>query len=203
MDLKISPAFAKNSGPIKETLESILPDSSVILEIGSGPGQHALFLSEQIKHVSQWYPTEQAFNIEYIEQWRAAHHNAKVQSPQVVDLLGGPWWEAIQTDEPIDMILSINVAHIVIWQGVVSLLEGASHLLRPGAMVYFYGPWRYNARPLEPSNERFDVMIQERVEGGGLRIFEELVEVAKSFGFELGEDREMPSNNRSIWFVKG
>lgn len=202
MDLKISPAFAKNSGPIKETLESILPDSSVILEIGSGPGQHAIFFSQEIERVSMWYPTERSMHLEYIEQWRAAHNVPKVQPPQQVDLLTGPWWEAIETQQPIDMILSINVAHIVIWQGVVSLLEGASHLLKPGAMVYFYGPWRYNSRPLEPSNERFDLMIQERVEGGGLRVFEDLVEVAESFGFTLGEDREMPSNNRSIWFVR-
>ena len=202
MDLKISPAFAKNSGPIKETLSSILPDSSVILEIGSGPGQHAIFFSEEIEQVSVWYPTEREMNIGFIEQWRAAHDAPKVQAPQRVDLLEGPWWEGIETDKPVDAIISINVAHIVIWPGVVSLLEGASRLLRPGAMVYFYGPWRYNSRPLEPSNERFDLLIRERVEGGGLRVFEELVEVAESFGFELGEDREMPSNNRSIWFVK-
>lgn len=201
--LKISPAFAKNSEPIAQMFRNILPDPAVIFEIGSGPGQHAAFFAQEIPQLQRWYPSERAVNMPYIEQTRQAHAVQDIVMPaQQVDLLKEYWWEDVVVEEPLTAIISINVAHIVVWAGTVSLLEGASHLLEPGGLVYFYGPWRYDSKPLEPSNAAFDLLMQERVPGGGLRVFETLLSVAHRFGFELKADLEMPSNNRSIWLVK-
>ena len=100
------------------------------------------------------------------------------------------------------MVMSVNVVHIVAWQGVVNLLNGVGKMLKSGGVLYLYGPYRSQDRELEPSNARFDVFLKETYEGGGLRDVERVVEVARGAGLEFEQEIAMPANNRSLIFRK-
>lgn len=112
------------------------------------------------------------------------------------------------TDHPdlrlpeIDAIVCINTVHIMAWQGTEKLFELAASAIHPGGVLYLYGPYRYADRPLEPSNENFDLWLQERDPLSGIRDFEAVNRLAELAGFELQEDLAMPANNRSIWWSK-
>jgi hypothetical protein len=75
-------------------------------------------------------------------------------------------------------------------------------VLAPGGILYVYGPYRYAQRPLEPSNEDFDRWLKARDPTSGIRLFEDVSRLAGQNGLTFVDDRPMPANNRSIWWVK-
>lgn len=202
---RYSSAYERNHEPVTRALQGLPLGDGVILEVGSGSGQHVCHFAQHVVDANGarriWEPTEQADDLDSILAWREAlDMNEWVKDPASIDLLSARWDEAVSGHYA--MVMSMNVAHIVAWQGVVNLIQGASRLLEPGGVLYFYGPFRSSTRELEPSNASFDTWLKERFEHGGLRASEEVEEVAIACGFEFGQDLEMPSNNRSLWFRK-
>jgi SAM-dependent methyltransferase len=195
-----SPAFVRNKEPIAQAMRQVMPTPAVVLELGSGPGQHACYLAKALG-VARWYPSEVSEQrLDSIRGWRELERvEGLVAAPRVLDLLSEAWWSTVKI-EALNMIVAINVAHIVSWAGVCALLEGAGRLLSEGGVLYLYGPYRYQARELEPSNEAFDQSLRAQVPGAGIKVFEEVVEQALVHGMELWRDEAMPANNRSLSF---
>jgi hypothetical protein len=81
-------------------------------------------------------------------------------------------------------------------------MEGAGRLLNPGALLYFYGPFREEGVPLAPSNADFDASLKARDPTWGLRWVHEVAEVANEHGFVLRERIAMHANNLSLIFTR-
>jgi SAM-dependent methyltransferase len=165
-----------------------------VLEIGSGTGQHAAWFAAGLGHL-RWQPTDVATSLSSIEAWRADSGAANLLPAQVLDLREATW----PVDEA-DYVVCINAIHIVGWPLVEALFEGVRRVLRPGGLLYVYGPFRYRGRPLEPSNERFDAWLKQRDPRSGVRSFEDVDALASASGLHCEGDRAMPANNRSIWW---
>ena len=202
-----SAAYERNREPILEVLKGLEIEGDRVLEVGSGSGQHICYLAQHLEGADgrayHWQPTEQRGHLESIEAWRVSQGvEDRVARPRAIDLLQEMWWEEAFGEEEYAMVMSINVVHIVAWEGVKRLLEGAASVLRRGGVVYLYGPYRSKDRVFEASNEAFDAWLKERYEGGGVRDLEEVEALALASGLELVEDRAMPANNRSLIFRK-
>ena len=191
-----SPSCERNKAPILAILRTILSQPGLVLEIGSGTGQHAVYFANGLPHI-QWQPTDLEGNLPSIQAWRAESGVANVRSPLVLDLFSEDWPLA-----QADAVVCINTIHIVSWQGVARLFKGAGHLLPAGAVMFTYGPYRYRDRTLEPSNEDFDRWLKYRDPDSGVRDFESVNALAQANGLMLAGDVPMPANNRSIWWVK-
>ncbi|MEN8711925.1 MAG: DUF938 domain-containing protein, partial [Arenicellales bacterium] len=191
-----APACERNSQVILNVLQRILAHSRTVLEIGSGTGQHAVFFANGLPHL-QWQPTNKE-SLESINAWRREAEFENVLPAQSMDLLAATDHQDLRLPE-IDAIVCINTVHIMAWQGTEKLFELAASAIPPGGVLYLYGPYRYADRPLEPSNENFDLWLQERNPLSGIRDFEAVNRLAELAGFELQEDLAMPANNRSIW----
>jgi len=193
---RFAEACDRNQTPILEVLKTILPDTGKVLEIGSGTGQHAAYFSRSLPHLV-WQPSDLAEALPSIEAWREESRALNLNSPIVIDLLGN-------NDAPsrVDAIVCINVSHIVAWAGVERLFNIAANVLNPKGILYFYGPYRYPDRTLEPSNVAFDRWLKEHNPVSGIRDYAAVESLAESNSFALGGDRSMPSNNRSIWWVR-
>ena len=159
----------------------------------------ALFFAEGLPHL-RWHPTNKE-SLDSINAWRHEAELENVLPARSVDLLAGTDQEDFELPE-IDAIVCINTVHIMAWQGTEKLFELAASAVPPGGVLYLYGPYRYASRPLEPSNENFDLWLRERDPLSGIREFEAVNRLAELAGFELQEDIEMPANNRSIWWSK-
>jgi SAM-dependent methyltransferase len=194
-----APACERNSQVILNVLQRILAHSRTVLEIGSGTGQHAVFFANGLPHL-QWQPTNKE-SLESINAWRREAEFENVLPAQSMDLLAATDHQDLRLPE-IDAIVCINTVHIMAWQGTEKLFELAASAITPGGVLYLYGPYRYADRPLEPSNENFDLWLQERDPLSGIRDFEAVNRLAELAGFELQEDLAMPANNRSIWWSK-
>jgi len=191
-----SPSCERNKEPILAVLREILSVPGLVLEIGSGSGQHAAHFARGLPHV-EWQPTDVAENIPSISAWRDEAGLANLREPLALDLFSDRWpVSAAQA------VVCINTVHIVSWVAVEKLFAGVGRLLKPGGTMYVYGPYRYAGRPLEPSNEEFDRWLKARDAVSGVRLFEDVNRLALENGLTLAGDRSMPANNRSLWWVR-
>lgn len=193
---QFAPSCDRNRDPILSALSEVITAPCEVLEIGSGTGQHAVYFSEMFPY-AQWQPTDVAEHLPSIEAWREEAALDNVKLAVALDLNDTQW----PIQQP-DVVVCINTVHIVAWPLVEKLFAGVGKALSPGGALFLYGPFRYANRPLETSNEEFDVWLKTRDPGSGIRDFELIDALAQAQGLKLAEDREMPANNRSLWWIK-
>ncbi len=186
----------RNSEPILLVLKEILTEPGLVLEIGSGTGQHAVYFARYLPHI-KWQPSDIPGSLDSITAWREEESPANLRAPLELDLSDDKW----PVDQA-DTIVCINTIHIVPWTAVKRLFSGAGGVLSAGGIMYVYGPYRYADRPLESSNEEFGQWLKERDPHSGIRDFEAVNALAEAAGLILEGDRAMPANNRSIWWRK-
>ena len=191
-----SPSCERNKEPILAVLKEVLPRSGLVLEIGSGTGQHAAYFAAHLPQLT-WQPSDLPENFPSIRTWAADAGLSNLREPLELDLLSGHWPVVSAAT-----VVCISTIHIVAWAAVEKLFAGAGKLLTPGGVLYAYGPYRYANRPLEPSNEDFDKWLKTRDPVSGVRDFEAVDALARQNGLALAGDRAMPANNRSIWWRK-
>lgn len=192
-----SPAAERNKQPILEVLERVLPPQGLVLEIGSGTGQHVAHFAQALPAL-HFQPSEMdRARHRSIEAWTAAQRLTNVRAPLAVDLLAQPW--------PItaaDAILCINVIHISPWETTLGLMAGAAALLPAGGPLVTYGPYLRNGSHTSPSNEAFDASLRSRNPCWGVRDIDAVAEVAGRVGLQLDELIAMPANNFTLVWRK-
>lgn len=191
-----APACERNKGPILNTLRQILDQDSLVLEIGSGSGQHVSYFASHLPHI-RWQPSDLPDRLNSIRAYRNDLGLANFLEPLGLDLMQPVW-----PIDRADTVVCINTIHIVPWRGVENLISRVAALLPIGGLFYVYGPYRYSNRPLEPSNDEFDRWLRARDHQSGVRDFDAVNGLARQHGLTLVDDRPMPANNRSIWWVK-
>ena len=193
---QFAPACERNKDPILAVLRDILPATGLVLEIGSGSGQHTAYFAPRFPALT-WQPTDLAPNLSSIAAWCQESDGGNIQPPLVLDLSHWPW-PVTQAEA----ILCINTMHIVSWTLVQQLFQGVARTLLSGGLFYAYGPYRYVDRPLESSNVEFDAWLKARDPVSGIRDFAAVDALAQDAGLVVQGDRAMPANNRSIWWRK-
>lgn len=191
-----SPSFERNCEPICGVLVSILTGSGEVLEIGSGTGQHVAQFG-QVFPSYHWQATDLQPNLESIDAWILAANLDNLRPAIELDLVSQTW-----PVNRVDAIVCINTIHIVAWPLVENLFAGVGRHLKPGGVLYIYGPFEYSDRPLEPSNADFNAWLKNRDPESGIRKFSEVNQLAVEAGLVLEGDVAMPANNRSIWWRK-
>jgi SAM-dependent methyltransferase len=183
----------RNKGPILAVLERILPRAGLVLEIGSGTGQHVVHFAKALPQLT-WQPSDSdaAFR-ESVQLWIDRENLGNVRAPVDLDVLRFPW-PATQADA----ILCINMIHVAPWAATEALLMGAKNVLTRGGVLFLYGPYRRFGRHTAPSNEAFDAQLRANDPSWGLRNLEAVVELAGTAGFDLVEIVDMPANNFSV-----
>ena len=197
--MKVKP-FAESSEQNKEPILTVLQkefiESGVVLEIGGGTGQHAVYFSSELPHLF-WQPTEKAEQLPGILLWMEEAGLANIHGPVELDVSVLPW-----ELDAIDMVFSANTVHIMSWREVKCMFQGIGDVLRIGGKFCLYGPFNYNNAYTSDSNAQFDVWLKGRNPESGIRDFEELNKLALQAGMSLHMDHEMPANNRILVWRK-
>jgi SAM-dependent methyltransferase len=197
---QFSPSAARNCEPIREVLTRVLPKEGIVLEIGSGTGEHAICCAKALTNVV-WIPSDpDAASRASIEAWIATEELANVRAPVAIDVRGAIW--GVEDDAPFDAIISLNMVHIAPWEAALGLVAGAGRLLRPNGVLFFYGPFMVDGTHTAASNAAFDADLKRREPRWGVRDVDDLVREAAPYGIELREVVPMPANNLSLVFVK-
>jgi cyclopropane fatty-acyl-phospholipid synthase-like methyltransferase len=186
----------QNWRPIMETIKPLLQTCNAILEIGSGTGQHAVYFSEQLPHLT-WQSSDLLENHEVINLWIDDSGLGNVLRPIELDTAKSTW-----PDRSYDAVFSANTVHIMNWRAVKAMFSGVGNCLEPGGMLLLYGPFNYAGEYTSDSNARFDQWLKERDPQSGIRDFEALNRLAAQACMILVEDFEMPVNNRLLYWKK-
>lgn len=98
-------------------------------------------------------------------------------------------------------VSSDDLIHIAPWEATPALFTGARRILRPGRVLYLYGPFRRGGQHTAPSNAAFDASLRARNPEWGVRNLEDVARVAATQGFAPPAVDAMPANNLSVTFA--
>jgi SAM-dependent methyltransferase len=190
-----SAAAERNREPILGLLRNHLPLTGLVLEIGSGTGQHIVHFAKALPRLV-WQPSDPDPELrESIRAWTEEEDLPNIRRPLDLDVCRCPWPVTCA-----DAVLSINMLHIAPWAATVALLAGASRVLARGGQLCLYGPFRRDGRHTAPSNELFDRQLRTQDPAWGLRDLEAVVEEARLASFQLVDVVDMPVNNLGVVF---
>lgn len=188
------PATARNTAPILEVLERFLPSGGLVVEVGSGSGQHATRFARSFPHLT-WQPTDPDPRARAsIEAYQRDAVQDNLRPPLDLDTRTTPW--------PItraDAVVSINMLHIAPWSACTALIEGAARILPSRGLLFLYGPFRVEGRFTTESNRRFDASLRARNPEWGVRDLAEILAESRD-AFSLEATVDMPANNLSLVF---
>lgn len=186
-----SEACARNQAPILEVLRMAFADRGHVLEIGSGSGQHAVYLGRHLPYLT-WQTSDIPENHDGIRAWLEDARLSNVLPPLALDV-NGPW-----PARRYDAIFTANTLHIVSWSEVERMFAGIARSLEDNGVLAVYGPFNYRGCHTSESNANFDAWLRARNPASGIRGFEDVDALAHSHGFELQDDIAMPANNRTL-----
>ena len=190
-----APAVIRNQEPIAAILAPFLPAQGLVLEVGSGSGEHICYFAERFAHL-MWQPSDNAAErLQSIEAWRRRRPRPNLRSAITLDVLAAPWPIAAA-----DAVIAINLLHVTPWTVALALLDGASRILPPDGVLYIYGPFLRDGEHTSAGNAEFDRLLRERDAALGLRHAEAVAAAAAQRGFAPAGLFPMPANNLSLVF---
>jgi SAM-dependent methyltransferase len=189
------PATARNRDAILDVLRSVLPASGLVLEVASGSGEHVVHFARAFPDLTFQPSDPEDAALQSIAAWSQNSGLKNIRPPAMLDAASAQW-----PVNAADAILCINMIHIAPWRASEGLFRGAARLLRAGAPLYLYGPYRRADVVTVPSNEAFDESLRSRNPEWGLRDLEAVAALAQDNGFSGPAITEMPANNLSVVF---
>jgi len=192
MSKPFAESCVENREPILAVLEPRLRDRRELLEIGSGTGQHAVYFAPLLPGLV-WQTSDMASQHDGIKAWIEDAATANIRRPLKLDVLTDAWPE-----QRYDAAFSANTAHIMSEPAVQAMFSGVGQVLEDNGIFLLYGPFNYHGRFTAPSNASFDQWLRQRDPQMGIRDIDWLRELADEAAMDLGEDLEMPVNNRIL-----
>ena len=192
-----APSPERNKQPILEVLARVLPPRGLVLEIGSGTGQHVAHFARALPALT-FQPSEMDVGRHAsIEAWTAADRLPNVKPPLAIDVTKRPWPVSAA-----DAVVCINVIHISPWEATLALMAGAGMILPAGGVLVTYGPYMRGGAHTSQSNEAFDESLRVRNPLWGVRDMDMVAKVAGHEGLALEEAIPMPANNFTLVWRK-
>lgn len=192
-----SPAADNNKSPILSVLTTYLADGDRVFEVGSGSGQHALYMSASLPNI-QWVASERESTLPLLRANLNDYGTPNIAEPTVLDLAKAPEPD----NAAVQCVYAANVVHIVSEPLVINLVNWAGIALDERGFLILYGPYRYKNEFTTVSNQNFDRWLKDRDPQSGVRDFEWVNAVALNAGLSLVEDHSMPANNQCLVFQK-
>ena len=130
-ELNYSPASERNKVPILEVLKHELVDITEVWEIGSGTGQHAVFLAEALPHLI-WQTSDLKKNHPDIQARIINAQLPNLKPPVELDVNHFPW--PLQS---VQAVFSANTLHIISEVAVRAFSKGSGRVFKTmGSFVF-------------------------------------------------------------------
>lgn len=197
MNKPFAESCEQNQQVILDVLKILFVKPGTLLEVGSGTGQHAVFLSQKMPHL-QWQPTDQQQYLPGIQAWLDDAALDNILPLQELDVTQSDW-----PIDQVDYVFSANTVHIMSWQCVEHFFQGLGRVLKQDGLFALYGPFNYNGQFSSDSNARFDVWLKQRDPESGVRDIGDLDKLAMKAGMQRIDDITMPVNNQIMVWRKG
>ena len=189
-----SESCLQNCEPIFSVIAPLLSEAKTLLEIGSGTGQHAVYFSERLKHMS-WQTSDCQPGLDGIRLWLDEAGLDNTPQPLELDVAKSTW-----PAEQYDAIFTANTIHIMHREEVEIMFRHLGEHLSENGHLLIYGPFNYHGAYTSESNARFDSWLKNRDVESGIKDFEMINKLAADNNLVLENDYSMPANNRILHF---
>ena len=137
---RVSPAFERNKVPILEALRKHLPQQGQLrlLEIASGPGEHAAHWAAELGAGCAVQPTE--CDEGALDSIRSYCERLPNVAPPLVLNAASEAWPAPVEAAAWDCVVAVNLCHIAPFEATRGLVLGAARVLRPGGVLCVCAP---------------------------------------------------------------
>jgi SAM-dependent methyltransferase len=193
-DKPFSEYAERNGAPILDVLRKEFANSTKVLEIGSGTGQHAARIAKQLPFL-QWQTSDLDENHDGIRAW--------VNDTGLTNLLPPLSLNVLTSDVPAafcDAVFSSNTAHIMSIEAVQKMFDIVGNALTDRGVFCLYGPFRQSGEFNTPSNAAFHRTLRSRDPAMGIRHLESLDDYAGDNNMVRARLYTMPANNHiAVW----
>jgi SAM-dependent methyltransferase len=180
-------AALRNRGAIAAALRPVLPPTGRVLELGSGTGEHAVFLAAAFPAL-EWQPSDPDPEARAsIAAWSAEARLPNLLPPLAYDLRTELWHH-----RPASAVLCVNVLHVAPPECIDALCRGAARALPAGGPLAVYGPFARRGRALAGRLARLEATLRGADPALGVRELEALEEAGRRHGLALDREVAMP-----------
>ncbi len=199
--LAFSQACENNKQPILDILQQEFRQSTHVLEVGSGTGQHSVYFAPRLAHLI-WQTSDVLAHHAIINAWHTAHPAPNLYAPLAFDLAVDPLPISLASNQPYDAVFTANTLHIISWSLVEKLFELVGNALPLNGKFIIYGPFNENGNYTSAGNQQFDISLRQRDPESSIRHLEDILALAKTHHLRLSNKYAMPANNQLLVFQK-
>ena len=192
--LPFSQACENNKQPILKVLKEYISDQESLLEIAGGTGQHGEFFARSFPNLL-WQTSDLPGSVADLNL-RISEANLHNLPPALILDVNDSHWNV----KKYQLLFTANSLHIMSEKSVENFFSRIPNVLQQSALVFIYGPFKYDGNFTTKSNAEFDEWLKEKDLKSGVRDFEAISELAVSVGLSLVADVQMPSNNQLLVF---
>lgn len=187
-----APAAERNAQAIAAALTRHAPKEGRALEIASGTGQHAVHLATALPGLD-WYPSEiDPERRTSIDAYARAAALPNLHAAMALDATA-PRWAA--TSERYDLILVVNLLHLISRAETLVLLSQARVALSPGGLLALYGPFLRGGRTTSEGDARFHASLRASDPEIGYKDADDLRGWLTERRLDIVSVEDMPANN--------
>lgn len=207
-----NPPGERNKQPILEELQKYIEPNvdSTMLEVSSGPGLHASFFAGFFPKLLIQTSEFDTGMFSSINAYRQNCKATNILEPVFIDASQDlSSWEStyqgrsfIDCQNSFDYMLNINMMHISPIGCTKGLFASASELLKPGGLLFTYGPYAVDGIIEPESNVSFDKSLKQRNSTWGIRDITDLQTFAADNSIELIAKHDLPANNKFLVWRK-
>lgn len=187
-----APAAARNSDAIIDVLRARAPRRGRALEIASGTGEHIIRFAAEFADLI-WQPTDiDMARCNSIRSWAAQNSFANLLDPLILDATQQGW---AARHGPFELIILINLLHLISTAQSRSLIADASRALAPGGVFLIYGPFLRGRDFASDGDRKFHQTLAASDPEIGYKSFQDIQACNTENGLLTNTPTEMPANN--------
>jgi SAM-dependent methyltransferase len=197
-DARISaPSALRNRDAITAELIRIAPASGRALEIASGTGEHVIAFAAVMPGLD-WQPTDpDPTRRASIAAWVADAGLTNISSALNLDAARPGW---AKDHDPADLIVLINLLHLISMPEVAAVLAEVAKALTPGGRFALYGPFLRDGQTTSQGDADFDAALRAQDPAIGYKDMADVIAMLQSHGLAHADTIAMPANNLLLVF---
>jgi SAM-dependent methyltransferase len=192
-----APAAERNARAIRDILCQYAAPSGKALEIASGTGQHVVEFATHLPGL-MWQPSEiDADRRRSINAWAAQAGLPNLRPALALDATA-PGWSAQHGGH--DVIVLINLTHLISVPEVQTLFNEVAKALKPGGRFFLYGPFLRDGVATSEGDRTFDASLRRKDPEIGYKDVGDIESWLQDAGLAGGTRIDMPANN--LMFIR-
>ena len=187
-----APSAVRNAESIVELVKKAAIKSGNALEIASGTGQHVVKLAAALPLLN-WQPSDvDEIRIKSIRRWSDDQHLKNLKPPCLLDATTEGWAAEHHGQ---DLILLVNLLHLISAQETKILVKELSNALAPRGLSIIYGPFMRSGELISKSDMEFHHSLINTDPDLGYKNDLDMLNLFDEAGLVHLSTNKMPANN--------